>query len=863
MKTDDIRRMRNAVVEIWDSLFDANWYKRHYTDSPQNDKAALLHYFAFGYRQLRNPNEFIDCRWYLNNYPDVKLSGIHPIVHYLSSGAAEGRDPGPRFSSSDYDTMHPDVRNAGINPLVHYMRHGRRERRPIVQGKSHYTSPLIESGSHPNSCRIFPIGFLHPKFLAVDGVVNSTRPHPSIDRAIRIPFNKRDETEQNSIAVMLHAFYADTGSEIIQKYLKHIPVPFSLFVTTTTERDAAILRSASLPKNCQMTEVRIVPNVGRDIAPKIVALADVYERYDLVLHVHTKKSLHDQRFANWRDYLLSELVGSEEIVHSHLALLSDASVGMSFPVHHASVAGLLNWGYNFPQARQLLDTIDVTLSIHNTLDFPSGSMFWAKSKALLPLLNLRLNVEDFPEEIGQIDGTLAHAIERTFCFFVEAAGYKWVKTTTGNSQFDGPAYCPSSSASVGNVVTNVFRPVSTIAPGTYDPMCVQAPEIARFNFIPDPSVRPRINLLIPSLDPQAIYGGLTTAIHVFQELLDSLSARFDARVIVTDSPSIDNRQSFRDFLDLHMSSFDAATRTIVAAGDRANCYLPVRKHDVFVATAWWTAHIAAQLLAEQSQFHKNACPLIYLIQDDERDFYPSSMKRELVKATYETKWQTIALINSFQLAEHMSRNFEFHRLFVLPYSINKTIRLNLKDRKRERTILFYGRRSVNRNAFDIVVAGLALWQERHPDIAEQWKVVSIGEAHGEEFLRPLVNANTLGKVSLSAYGELLSTASVGISLMLSPHPSYPPLEMASAGLATITNNYGTKDLSLSNDNIVSMKAVSSEELYRALVVATARGAQSMQSVSEEKSRPSTPFDLYDPGELARLVEAITVGVGLP
>ena len=30
--------------------------------------------------------------------------------------------------------------------------------------------------------------------------------------------------------------------------------------------------------------------------------------------------------------------------------------------------------------------------------------------------------------------------------------------------------------------------------------------------------------------------------------------------------------------------------------------------------------------------------------------------------------------------------------------------------------------------------------------------------------------------------------------MLSPHPSYPPLEMAEAGVTTITNCYGGKDL---------------------------------------------------------------------
>ena len=52
-----------------------------------------------------------------------------------------------------------------------------------------------------------------------------------------------------------------------------------------------------------------------------------------------------------------------------------------------------------------------------------------------------------------------------------------------------------------------------------------------------------------------------------------------------------------------------------------------------------------------------------------------------------------------------------------------------------------------------------------------------------------------GKASLDEYADHLNRAAVGVSLMVSPHPSYPPLEMAEAGVLAITNNYGSKDLS--------------------------------------------------------------------
>src|SRR4051794_24828825 len=63
------------------------------------------------------------------------------------------------------------------------------------------------------------------------------------------------------------------------------------------------------------------------------------------------------------------------------------------------------------------------------LDFPSGSMFWARSAALRPLLDLHLSFDDFPAEAGQTDGTLAHAIERLYFLVCEQAGFDWLKIT--------------------------------------------------------------------------------------------------------------------------------------------------------------------------------------------------------------------------------------------------------------------------------------------------------------------------------------------------------------------------------------------------------------------------------------------------
>ena len=80
----------------------------------------------------------------------------------------------------------------------------------------------------------------------------------------------------------------------------------------------------------------------------------------------------------------------------------------------------------------------------------------------------------------------------------------------------------------------------------------------------------------------------------------------------------------------------------------------------------------------------------------------------------------------------------------------------------------------------------------------------MGERHNNIDLGNGVIVVSKGKLTLEEYGKELMESSLGVSLMLSPHPSYPPLEMAYFDILTVTNNYANKNLSKKHSNLLTV-----------------------------------------------------------
>lgn len=260
---------------------------------------------------------------------------------------------------------------------------------------------------------------------------------PANDRSVRFPREGSIECAKAPprlrVAVACHLYHVNLIDEVLA-CIANIPTDFDLLVSTDTPVKKSKIEAALPSCSASHTVVRVFPNVGRDIASKLICFKDLLGKYDLILFIHGKRSSFSSKLGGWRQYLFDALCGSKDRVKSILAAFEDIpELGMIAPQHYP-LLGCVGWRENLQISDDLSNRLLGERYAFNYLDFPSGSMFWCRPAALKPLLDLDLKIEDFPAERGQIDGTLAHAIERFFFVSCELAGFHWIKIAGASPQ---------------------------------------------------------------------------------------------------------------------------------------------------------------------------------------------------------------------------------------------------------------------------------------------------------------------------------------------------------------------------------------------------------------------------------------------
>jgi len=169
-----------------------------------------------------------------------------------------------------------------------------------------------------------------------------------------------------------------------------------------------------------------VPKRGRDMGPLLSELALELDRsYSLHGHVHTifDEGVHVPAV---REFLQINLLGNTKLPMADRILsqfVQHPGLGMVF----ADDPNCLGWSENHDQAEALAQRLGLP-PLPAAINFPVGSMFWARQGSLQSLYALGLKWDDYPEEPLPYDGTILHAIERILPQVCMANGYTYAVT---------------------------------------------------------------------------------------------------------------------------------------------------------------------------------------------------------------------------------------------------------------------------------------------------------------------------------------------------------------------------------------------------------------------------------------------------
>ena len=219
---------------------------------------------------------------------------------------------------------------------------------------------------------------------------------------------------------VIHVWYPELLDELVAA-LRASGIDWRMVITTAREREPSVReRVAQLGLDA---EIDVFENRGRDILPFLhVANRLLDEGVTTVLKLHGKRSTHRQDGETWRRELLDKLLAPERASRIVAAFRDDATLGLVHAEGHLQPLDYY-WGANQANVDYLTRRLGIAAPRVEHDSFIAGSMFWLRPAALRPLLDAHLEAAEFEAETGQLDGTLAHAVERVFSLSAGAGGF--------------------------------------------------------------------------------------------------------------------------------------------------------------------------------------------------------------------------------------------------------------------------------------------------------------------------------------------------------------------------------------------------------------------------------------------------------
>ncbi|MCJ2027831.1 glycosyltransferase [Methylobacterium sp. J-043] len=792
---------RNISIVGNSILFDAEYYRLTY--GVKRYRNAAKHFCDIGWKMGFNPSQHFNTSYYIKSYKDVASNNVNPLVHYLKHGGKEMRRPSDKFDVQSYCAAHPEAMESGKTPAEHCL---------ATYGNYHWRRDLDVSDASPGAADNFLPYFdkefylSHNLDVAQDGIdpflhyiefgqYESRDPSPNFDTFyVRKELKKAGKISQNiinehaniaklqpaklcnaeavlfdindgqpavkqrvhnlSLCVHVHCFYPELIAELIPGF-NNLPIGSAVVVTVTKQADKEFIQNCLANfKGGYDLHVRVVPNRGRDIAPFLIGSRDIWEKYDIVLHLHTKRSTHVYWGDEWRRYLYDQILGSHQLVDNVISYFEqNNTLGCLYPRNFYRIKEFVDVENNMSRIKNFLESVNCGNGPLVQPDYPAGSMAWYRTKALSGLLKNPRDIDRFEEESGQVDLTFAHALERILTLVTRGSGFEVRNYITQIRKrlvpIEGLPIRESSAEKNSSLWPRDTPKIAQNPPAAVKPI--------NLTFNPE---QLDIHWILPAFS-QAGAGGHMTIFRMveFLELFGhNQTIWFQNAAHLADQAETKRRiQSwYRPISDRVRVRFLPDDIRQISA-------------DVLIATDCWTAFPAAQVTNVKERF--------YLVQDFEPMFHPVGELYLLAEMTYKFGFSKLCagnwLLSLMQARGAWARGWELcadHEVYfpgVFKKELSGTVR-----------IAFYSRQYTPRRA---VTLGFAAFELLHKQ-GFKLHVDLFGEEDlGINYSFPYTQHGILSPDKLS---EIYRSCDIGV-VFSSTNYSLIPLEMMACGLPVV------------------------------------------------------------------------------
>jgi len=297
----------------------------------------------------------------------------------------------------------------------------------------------------------------------------------------------------------------------------------------------------------------------------------------------------------------------------------------------------------------------------------------------------------------------------------------------------------------------------------------------------DEQEKVRINLVTDSIDKHHLFGGVATALIIATEFANK--CRVPLRIITRTTPvdPLDYKRIIK--LNNIKEPDDVSFYTDYDRDEngKKNFKLDISKKDIFIATSWWSATAISKTCLTERFF--------YVLQEVETFFYPHGEEHYFCSKIMQ-KNNIDYIVNSKYLFDYFKDNtpniVENGIYFTPAFSKNLYQKKNF-IKKTKYSLFFYARPNNPRNLFHYGVYLLNKAFERGILDTGEWDVYLVGQNTPQIIFNNGYEAINKGLLDWDQYAAFLSDVDLAVSLMYTPHPSYPPYDVACSGGVVVSN----------------------------------------------------------------------------